>query len=555
MTQPDSSADHTPSDENSQPQPGGGLPRQPDLAQLKRQAKELYRDRFAEGDAGAQARAFFAKHHPRDPQPDQFKLSDAQLVLARKHGFASWPQLKRYVEHVSMTPDEKVSAFVNAALFGSLDRANEFLEDNPEIANADLRTWLVLGNLEQVHQAIADDPAAATRKLGAHNNVPPIVYACFSKYLRARDERADRIIECARILLDAGESPNAGYCSDPEQPEKITPILYGATGVNNHPKLARILLLAGADPDDGESAYHAAEHCYVESLKLLEVFEADFSKRHAPWNNTILYFLLGYPEGDGGATDADRGIRWLLEHGADPRLTSYDSLSTPLHLIAKARRGELVDWMIEFGADVNAQDADGHTPLYYAIVRGNADAERALKEHGAQADLTPTDLFMAACSRGDDEAVQQALRENPQIVRELPPHYRQALPDACWQGSEVTAKTMLKAGFDVSVRGDMGGTPLHLAAWHGRSELVREILKYQPPLDWVCETFGTPPLGWATHGSANCHRKNGDWLGCAEAIIKAGAPLDGPLNKWDERPIDLGTDELAALLIRYGAKA
>jgi hypothetical protein len=50
------------------------------LEQLRKQAKELVRARKAAGRPA--------------------KLADAQLELARQHGFASWPRLKAYVERL-----------------------------------------------------------------------------------------------------------------------------------------------------------------------------------------------------------------------------------------------------------------------------------------------------------------------------------------------------------------------------------------------------------------------------------------------------------------------
>ena len=65
------------------------LPDHPDLAQLRRQARELHRA-AAGGDPGAlrRVRQVSAKT----------TLSTAQLALAREYGFASWPRLKSHVE-------------------------------------------------------------------------------------------------------------------------------------------------------------------------------------------------------------------------------------------------------------------------------------------------------------------------------------------------------------------------------------------------------------------------------------------------------------------------
>lgn len=65
------------------------LPDRPDLAQLRRQARELQRA-AAGGDPGARRRI--------QPVSEQTTLSAAQLALAREYGFASWAKLKEEAE-------------------------------------------------------------------------------------------------------------------------------------------------------------------------------------------------------------------------------------------------------------------------------------------------------------------------------------------------------------------------------------------------------------------------------------------------------------------------
>src|SRR5262245_56607025 len=68
-----------------------------DLDQLKRQAKELLED-FRAGKPPAIAEV---NAHYRGADSASFALHDAQLVLARSYGFASWPKLKSYVDGVT----------------------------------------------------------------------------------------------------------------------------------------------------------------------------------------------------------------------------------------------------------------------------------------------------------------------------------------------------------------------------------------------------------------------------------------------------------------------
>src|ERR1043166_1224173 len=98
------------------------LPARPSLAQLRRQAKDLLR--------GAQAGQIEAldrlrAQHPRlarlsaaDLGASGLALHQAQLVLAREYGFASWPKLKLHVESIERV-EERVAGL--RAAFATAD--------------------------------------------------------------------------------------------------------------------------------------------------------------------------------------------------------------------------------------------------------------------------------------------------------------------------------------------------------------------------------------------------------------------------------------------------
>jgi ankyrin repeat protein len=93
-------------------------------------------------------------------------------------------------------------------------------------------------------------------------------------------------------------------------------------------------------------------------------------------------------------------------------------------------------------------------------------------------------------------------------------------------------RLMLAAGWPVVVRGEHGGTPLHWAAWHGNVAMVREIVRYNPPLDLRGDDHDLPALGWALHGSEHgWHRKTGDYPAVVDALLIAGAKL--PENEFE----------------------
>ena len=100
----------------------------PDLDQLKRQAKELL-DAFRAGhpDATKEVHA-----HYRHADLATFALHDAQLVMARAHGFDSWPKLKAFVDGVT------VRRLVEAVRHGNLDTVRSMVTARPELVHLDV---------------------------------------------------------------------------------------------------------------------------------------------------------------------------------------------------------------------------------------------------------------------------------------------------------------------------------------------------------------------------------------------------------------------------------
>jgi hypothetical protein len=71
------------------------LPQDPDLDQLRNQARELQRA-VRRGESAALT--WVSRWHPGPPPADRFPLTAAQLILARQHGFTSWARMRRYVQ-------------------------------------------------------------------------------------------------------------------------------------------------------------------------------------------------------------------------------------------------------------------------------------------------------------------------------------------------------------------------------------------------------------------------------------------------------------------------
>lgn len=98
-------------------------------------------------------------------------------------------------------------------------------------------------------------------------------------------------------------------------------------------------------------------------------------------------------------------------------------------------------------------------------------------------------------------------------------------------------------------------TSLHIAAWHGHSDIVRKLVEMGAEIEAYEEGFGCTPLFWAIHGYGATVRK--DQAEAADMLIRAGAEVNTS-NKWDESALEIAgrydDDFLTNLLRQHGAK-
>ncbi len=448
-----------------------------DLGQLRQQAKELVRAARA-GDERALARL-----HGREPI-----LARAQQVLAREHGHARWADL---VAAAEATAD----AFVVAATDRRRTRAQALLAARPAIRD-DPWARLALG------EGWDGDPSAP----GGPRGWAPLLYVCHSVFASAA---------LARELLARGADPNATF----RNRFGDMSALYGASGVVHDPELTAVLLEAGADPDDGESVYHAACADDPACLRLLLEAGATAAGTHAL----------------AAALDEERPehVALLLDAGADPAEGALLA-----HAVRRGRSPAVLRLLAGRGADVDRPGGETwrgavplRTPYQHAVLRGRDDQAEALAELGASAAVDPADRRLGALARGERP-------DGP-------------LPDRLdVDGQEVVVLAALRGHLDAVLatvgprfRGVVGGSPegelLHHAAWVGAAGVTRALLEAGADPRARADTELATPLGWAALSSRDGAR-GADHVAVAELLVAAGAGVepalldvaDGPLAEW-----------------------
>lgn len=490
--------------------PARVLPARPDLRFLKDEAKRRKRD----GEFGSLARAQFA--------------------VAREYGFASWPRLATYVRTRRLSIAGRAAALVNAACSSDVRTARTLLAAEPDLARHDLATACVTGEAETVDRILAGRPDAATRPT-APQGVPPILYACFTRLLRADPNRAAGIREAVRLLLAAGADPNTTVDGHEEAPP-----IYGAAGVANDPALTAMLLAAGADPDEGlpppdpdnslaagrpwgnESLYHAAEFPDPTCLELL--LEA---KPHPVRVSYCIRRALNF--------DNPPMIEEFLRHGADPNLIPCGGRSLLIDAVAGGHPARIIGRMLDAGAIIDATDGAGLTALRHAVRYGEGETAELLISRGADpAAVTDADRWMGALSTGSgtDGAPEPGWRPDPGLLNR-----------AAERDEVELINRLIIAGADVN--GAPPGAempPLHSAAYRGHREAVAALLAAgADPL--ALQSYGGNALDTAIFGSEHCtdprggismrppeEVTHGDYPAVVEALLAAGVPVPNEIN-------------------------
>jgi ankyrin repeat protein len=392
----------------------------------------------------------------------------------------------------------------------------------------------VLGNAAAAESHLAQRPALASEQ-GGPRDWEPLHYVCYSSLGRSSVASADGFVAIARRLIALGADPNTRF---PWLHHGVRrSVLWGATRMTRLPALAKVLLEAGADPNDGVTLPMAASAGDVETLDLLHAFGANPNQAWATDGSATLYAILHW-------TLTPEGPHWLLEHGANPDPVFAANGETPLHVAAQRWDVALVEALVSRGADASRRRADGRTPYAVAALNGNVAVADWLRAHGAADTLLPVDQLVAACGRGDRAGVEAMLAEQPALRSEIASEHYAALHLAAEAGDVEALGLLLDCGFDPN-RGDeeIGKTALHSAAMAGRPEAVRLLLARGASTDVRDREFHGQPLVWAAEGSRMHHDRAQEYAEVGRLLLDAGSTVEWTLPS--EEPAE-GVAEILA---------
>jgi ankyrin repeat protein len=474
------------------------LPDNPNLEQLRNQAKTLHR--FVRAGV-PQALEMVREFHPRLSAGTRFSLADAQLVTARRHGFASWPRLRAYLDVVarySRAPHRVTEGRARADEFlrlaclthggddpGRPRLAAELITAEPGLTRDSIHAAAAAGDVAALRDWLERDKPAATREGGPHR-WQPLLYLAYSAIDGKAPGRSH--LETARLLLNAGADPAAGYLWE-GLPSPYTALTGVLTSGHSEPiELARLLLERGADANDSQLLYEIGG---IDDPTVLE-----------------LLYEFGLGTGDGGVWHAR-----LAPHHPSPAELVQEELIKAADSNWPRRARVIVSHPVDLAGPGDRHPIhEGRTAWELAMLNGNTEVTAILDAAGARPRTPDPELeFLGACMRADRVAVERLRAADPGITARAIARRPGQISVAADQDRFGAVRIMTELGFDVNApkRHPHQQTALHGAAFNGNLAMVRYLVEHGADPGLEDCSFRATPLGWAEH---NEHQPVMDYL-------------------------------------------
>lgn len=386
-----------------------------DLEQSRKQAKELLRSlRAGDPETLDQVRWNHPRLHGRSDDEirvGRFVLADAQLVIARLHGFDGWTELRAHIE--------------------ALRRADPAVERFERAADA-----IVAGDAAELETLLRRHPHLLRERSTRAHRAPLLHFVSANGVEGYRQQSPPNAVQVARALLDAGaevdatsEAYGGGWAtlglvatSTPPQLAGVQiPLLdllldRGAAIDGVHPTVGSV---RGALLNDCPEAARAlaARGAALDVVTAAGVADVETVRRLAPGarkSQLDRAFLCAAAFGE------IETLAWLLDQGVD--VAASDGM-TALHRAAGRGRLDMVDLLVARGAPLEKRNAWGGTVLGSTLwfVRNGDTARRTPADYPAV-----LDRLIAAGARVD---VHPAMRTDIEAV------YRRAGRAAPWERS------------------------------------------------------------------------------------------------------------------------
>ena len=143
--------------------------------------------------------------------------------------------------------------------------------------------------------------------------------------------------------------------------------------------------IANARGHLGNLLHDAAQAWDIERVRLLLSFGAEVNARNFDGGHTPLYYVANHVDLSRPA-DGNAVAETLIRHGAEVNVHSGPIRGTPLHTAARRDNVVVARVLLSAGADIEARDVKGETPLRRALNCRQPGMIGLLLAHGANPD-------------------------------------------------------------------------------------------------------------------------------------------------------------------------
>ena len=358
----------------------------------------------------------------------------------------------------------------------------------PALRSDDVWVAAACADVDALRRLLADDGSLATRE-GGPFEWAPLAYLAYARHDPGVTEAAT--LESARLLIESGADPDTGYLWH-GLPSPFTALTgcfgEGEGGPGNQPvhphglALARVLLEAGADPNDAQTLYNRMFRPDDSHLELLFEFGLGTGDG-GPWKRRLGQAAMGPAEMLAGQ------LAWAVLHGMDARVELL------------AAHG------VDLDTTLDAFGGAGRTAHEAAVVSGHADTADLLLRLGASpGTLRDDQRLVAAVLAADRAEVERLVAGDPGLLARAQDERRGLVAWAAAHAGPDAVRLAAELGWDVNRRARTDvpldqewETGLHHAAANGDAEVVRLLLELgADPTLKDCRFDGTP-LDWAEH--------------------------------------------------------
>lgn len=360
------------------------LPPNPNLDHLKYQARDLLK---AHASREPQAAQRIREFHPRFQECTdttifdvRFRLSDAQLTIARERGFGNWARLKRRIEQPTLADQ--------------LD-----LPHHERIENLVFRQAVDLldqGDVDGLRAHLNTHPHLVRERVtfegGNYFRHPTLLEFVAENPVR-RGTLSDNIVEVAKVILEAGAKADQSALND-----ALELVSTGCVPRECRLQVPLIDLLCTYGADPTSAVVGALAHWELEAVDALLRNGARLDLVIAAGLGRVEDFQRFLPASTGEerqralALASQHGhadiVRLLLDAGEDPNRynpVGFHAHSTPLHQAAAWGHDEVVRLLVEYGARLDMKDTTPGqgTPASWARHEGQKDIEEYLQTQEA----------------------------------------------------------------------------------------------------------------------------------------------------------------------------